>query len=376
VRWSAAREWSAALDLRIGSVDDSVYALTAFTRMEVGTDGTMYTLHGSERVVRMFDRDGSLLGVLGGPGEGPGEFQSPGPMGWLADTLWVLDYRGYRFSLFSPAGAYLSSFSVPFATIDDPAEIQPPRASGLLFDGTVWGEPPAFSNMVADGTITHRTLLAMTRDGEVGDTLGSVAIGRNQWGISEPESERQAGMYRNQPYADGPLWWFAADEHALIVVDREAPASPELATLRVSKIGFDGDTLFAVVVAFEPLAIDAAEVDSILDAVGESLAQSPFFGVTPARGRVIAEATLYRPALRPGATELRIAKDGGIWIAGVPDGLGRTEWLVLDRDGRPTGRVGLSSRVNPLVIEPPLLWGAERGELDVPYVVRYRIEAR
>jgi hypothetical protein len=171
VAWSAAPEWSVTLDLRIGSVDDPEYALTAFRSMEVGTDGTIYTLHPTERLIRRFDAQGTLLGVSGGSGDGPGEFQNPGPMGLIADTLWVLDYRGYRFSFFGPGGEHLSSFTVPYGSIEDPFAIQPPRASGLLFDGTVWGEPPAFSNLIADGTITHRTLLAMTRDGQVTDTL-------------------------------------------------------------------------------------------------------------------------------------------------------------------------------------------------------------
>jgi hypothetical protein len=297
-------------------------------------------------------------------------------MGWVADTLWVLDYRAYRFSLFSPAGEFLSSFTVPYASTPDPFAIQPPRAGGLLFDGTLYGEPPAFSNLVADRTITRRILFAMTRDGQVTDTLGSVALGRNQWGITDTESERRPGMYRDQPYADGPLWSFAANERALIAVDREAPTAADQASFRVSKTGFDGDTLFASSVGFDPRPIDAAEVDSILDAVGESLAASQFFSVTAARGREMAAATLYRPAFQPGVTQLRIAKDGGIWLAGAPEGSGRTEWLALDRDGRPLGRVRLPSNVNPLVIDPPFLWGSETDELDVPYVVRYRVETR
>ena len=52
------------------------------------------------------------LVVFGGTGDGPGELQNPGPMGWRADTLWVLDYRGYRFSQFAPSGDFLTSFSV------------------------------------------------------------------------------------------------------------------------------------------------------------------------------------------------------------------------------------------------------------------------
>jgi hypothetical protein len=372
--WSSAPEWSAELDLRIGSVDDPDYALTSFRAMEVGEDGTIYTLHPAERVVRRFDADGSLLSVFGGSGDGPGEFQGPGGMGWVADSLWVFDYLSYRFSFFTPSGDFLTSFSVPYGSISDLFAVQPPRASGLLFDGTVWGEPPTFSHLVANGTMTHRQPMLMARDGRVTDTLPSVEFGRNQWAITP--SDGSGGYYRNQPFADGPLSGFTFRERAIVVVAREAPATADRATFSVSKLAFTGDTLFSRSIAFDPQPVDAAELDSLLDAVGEELSEIPMFGMNAIQGREQAETTLYVPAFRPGVTQLRIAKDDGIWLAGDVDGLGATEWLVLDPDGRSVGRVALPSTVNPLVIDPPFLWGSERGELDVPYVVRYRVEGR
>jgi hypothetical protein len=342
--------------------------------MEVGADGTIYTLHGSEQLIRMFDPDGTLLGVVGGRGDGPGEFQSAASMGWIADTLWVMDIRGYRVSFFAPDGGYLSSFSVAFESNPDVFAVQPPRAAGLLFDGTVHGEPPAFSHQVADGTLTQRVPMLMTRDGRVTDTLPAMPFGRTQWAVTI--DDRGGGSYRNQPYADGPLSAFATRERALVIVERQAPETAGNATFGVTKLTFAGDTLFSTRVAFEPRPVDPAEADSILDAVARNLSEIPVFALTAARARELAAATLYRPALRSGVTQLRVAKDGGIWLGGVPDGSGATEWLALDRDGRPLGRVTLPGKVNPLVIDPPFLWGSETDELEVPYVVRYRVETR
>jgi hypothetical protein len=371
VEWSTAPEWSAEQELRIGSVDDSLYALTDVRFMEVGPDGTMYTLHPSERVIRIFDASGTLLSVLGGQGDGPGEFQSPGAMGMFADTLWVLDFRGYRFSFFSLAGTYLSSLTVPYASIQDPYTIQPPRAYGILFDGTVYGEPPAFSSMVADGTLTHRLIMPMTRDGQVTDTLPPIAFGRNQWAISEPDGS--GGFYRAQPFPDGPMSSLASDERALFIVDRGAPTAPTDATFRVSKLSFEGDTLFSTVVDFDPVPVEAAEVDSILDSVGSFMAERGIFGVTAAQARALAEATLYRPAFKAGAINFRLAKNGDVWLGGGRNVSGLEEWLVLDRNGAPVGRLPLPGGVRPLVVDPPLLWGVEVDEFDVPYVVRYRM---
>jgi hypothetical protein len=199
-------------------------------------------------------------------------------------------------------------------------------------------------------------------------------FGRNQWAVTI--DDRGGGSYRNQPYADGPLSAFATRERALVIVERQAPETAGNATFGVTKLTFAGDTLFSTRVAFEPRPVDPAEADSILDAVARNLSEIPVFALTAARARDLAAATLYRPPLRAGVTQLRVAKDGGIWLGGVPDGSGGTEWLVLDRDGRPLGRVTLPSKVNPLVIDPPFLWGSETDELEVPYVVRYRVETR
>ena len=57
-------EWSAELELRIGSVDDPEYSLTRLRSLDVAPDGTIYTLHPMEQVVRRFDADGSLLGLI------------------------------------------------------------------------------------------------------------------------------------------------------------------------------------------------------------------------------------------------------------------------------------------------------------------------
>jgi hypothetical protein len=111
---------TAQVELRVGALDDPVYALTWFREMEVGPDGTMYTLHPLEQVVRVFDAEGTARGTIGRRGDGPGEFQNAAAMGWVGDTLWVLDYQGYRFNQFDPAGTFLGSFSVPFVMGETP----------------------------------------------------------------------------------------------------------------------------------------------------------------------------------------------------------------------------------------------------------------
>jgi hypothetical protein len=249
----------------VGSIDDPDYSLTWFRSLAVGEDGRIYTAHGQEQIVRVFEPDGTLFKVLGGRGEGPGEFQNLGPIGWVGDTLWALDYSLYRFNLFSPGGEFYYFFSVPFSSREDDTQPHPPRAAGLLFDGTVHGAPPAFSHEVEDGTITHHQLLLMTREGEVTESVASIPFGNNTWAVYDPDDRMSGMMFSPQPFGDGPLWEFSPIERALAVLYREAPSFVEDARFTFIKRTLTGDTVFALEYPYQSIPLPREEIDSILD---------------------------------------------------------------------------------------------------------------
>lgn len=367
-------EWTATQDLRIGSVDDPDYSLTFFRTMEVGPNGTMYTVHPQEQLVRVFAPDGSIRTTIGGRGDGPGEFQNVVTIGWVADTLWLLDGNGYRFSQFTADGKFLGSFSVPFVAGSDPRAIQPPRAGGMLFDGTIHGSPPAFSSQVAEGTLTHHVPMLMTREGVVTDTLPAIPFGRNQWAVTNPDAPQRGGLYMHQPFADGPLWEFASSEAALVILTRTAASSLDEAVFVISKVSFDGDTLFSRGYRYVPVPTRLEVMDSILDDVGERLGERGLFGATAAQVRGWAALSLYQPPFEPPVRAMILGRDGTIWLdrgAGEIDGM--NHWLVLDADGRPFAGLDLPARLTVLKVVPPYLWASENDESDVPYLVRFRV---
>ena len=80
--------------------------------------------------VRCLSRDGSIVGVFGREGEGPGEFESLGSLvGGMDGTVGVVDYRANRFSVFEPTGTLVTSVPIPGAVLI-------PMPTGR-FDGTV-----------------------------------------------------------------------------------------------------------------------------------------------------------------------------------------------------------------------------------------------
>lgn len=364
---------SAQLELRIGSVDDPEYALTYFRAIETGPGGTMYTLHRMDQEVRVFGSDGTALGSIGGRGDGPGELQNAAAMGWVGDTLWVMDNRGYRFNQYDASGEFLGSFSVPFE-FGERGEAGPPRARGLLADGTVHGAVPAFSHLIQDGSLTHDAPVLLGRDGTVLQELPRIRFGRNQWAIYDPDDPQAGGLYRPQPFADGPLWSYIPGEQAILVLEREAPTTEEDAVFHLTKLAFEGDTLWTRDYPITPRPIREAVADSILDEVARMMGEREMLGATEATARRWAALTLHRPEFRPAVAEMVVAQDKSIWLSLGPDDQGAADWLVLDPSGEPVARTTLPSDADVLLVDPPLVYARGRDELDVPYLLRFRVE--
>jgi hypothetical protein len=84
---------------------------------------------------------------------------------------------------------------------------------------------------------------------------------------------------------------------------------------------------------------------------------------------------LFRPAYFPPVEEVKVARDGAMWLkvrlADSPEGVG--DWLVLSRHGFELARVTLPASFRLLEASRRTAWGVEGDELDVPLVVRYRI---
>ena len=73
-----------------------------------------------EYLVHCFDRSGGLVGVFGGEGEGPGEFDMTNVLVAGRDgTLGVLDFGLNRFSVFQSSGALVTEMLLPDAAAAD-----------------------------------------------------------------------------------------------------------------------------------------------------------------------------------------------------------------------------------------------------------------
>jgi hypothetical protein len=362
--------------VRIGSVDDPDFAFSRVSALEVAPDGAILSLHGQESQIRRWTPDGRSAGSVGRRGQGPGEFSRPSSMGWKGDTLWVMDLDGYRFSYFDSEGSFLGGLTprVDLGSAELARDgVYPPRPAGLLRDGTVWSQTPAWSQQVVEGTLNRVFHVRTDPAGGVLDTLLVQPVGTNgTLGILYPQG---GGVFTRQPFGDGVMVQPLPDLSGLLVVERPAPAEPGSAEFRVIRVDASGDTVFARAYPYTPTAISRSRVDSIVEAQAESL--HGFVGERTGIPlgewrRRVAEA-LYTPTHHPPVAEAVPGRDGSLWLRLAPSGPEGPEWLVLDTNGEPLRRVRVPERTRILTAETDRFWGVTQDDLDVGYIVRFRV---
>jgi hypothetical protein len=367
--------------VRIGHVDDPDFAFTRVSAIEVGPDGTILSLHPQESAIRRWTGDGRPAGTIGRRGEGPGEFSRPQSMGWVGDTLWVLDLANYRFSFYSDDGSFIRSMAPP---VDMGAPelaregIHPPRPHRLLADGTIWSRSPAFSQQIMEGTVT-RVLHARTQgDGSLLDTLGFQPVSpRGSLGIAFPGG---GGVFTSQPFSDEVLLQGVPDGSGLLIVERPVAGDPGTAAFTLTRVGVRGDTLFSRTYPYAPMPIPRERVDSVIEAQAASFHEflGEQRGIAMREWRRLVRDALYAPSHYPPVASMVPGRDGSVWLrpgAPDPDADGRgQEWIVLDPEGEPVQRVRVPEGARILLPEVDGFWGVVQDELDVEYITRFRVE--
>ena len=362
---------TAVEELRIGSGDDPEFAFTWFRALEVGSNGDIYTLHRQEHAIRVHDSYGAFVRTIGREGEGPGEFSSPGTMGLLGDTLWVLDFGTYRFSYFSLTGELLGSQRIPIDLGED-ASASPPRPRGLLSDGSISGSSPVWSHLAASGEIKTTAVLRLDSNTNVIDTIATYSVENTSWEVADPDDPRSMRSYQSQPFSDTEIVLVANRLPLVVSIDRHVPEQQEGATFSVTSMNFVGDTVFSREFSYTPIPLEQALIDSLVEARAASVADSRFASApTVDKAAIWARNSLYTPQFHPPVGQLVIGRDGSLWLSAERVGGPTITWRIISPQGGPVGMVELPARFSPLLVDGDRVWGSWYDELDVPYIVRY-----
>ena len=153
-----------------------------FNGLAVGASGTIYLSDKYGHRIRKLSPQGTLLGTIGGPGMGSGQFVQPRAVAVdLAGNVYVADYDGQRVQKFNAAGQVVRQFgpspmfnSASVGQVDLDVDgrgnvyLTSFRHGGLIFsaDGTVQAPMPSYGTSVS---VNHRAtrLLSLSNGSDV-----------------------------------------------------------------------------------------------------------------------------------------------------------------------------------------------------------------
>jgi hypothetical protein len=298
---------------------------------------------------------------VGREGRGPGELLAPARAGFLADTLWVHDGRQRRTSLYGPDGEHLDD--VPDPSLPALAEELQATFGTLLPGGHAIVVTSAAFGSPLEGSDHPFPLLLLPLGGGTADTVGAryAAHDRAMFLTGAGGEVQSVEVFRNV-FGDVTLWAVVPDGSGVVLVDRRVATGPGPATYRVTRVDLSGDTAFTVDVPYEPRAVSPRRVDSIVTLYSGG-------------GRSSSEIrdVLFLPDFVPPVSDVVVAPDGHVWVGreSVPDE--PVSWDVLDGTGDRVARAETPPGFRLLAATDEALWGSWTDDLDVPYVVRYRV---
>lgn len=362
-----AERWTLVPEIRIGSLDDPDQSLTRVSGVATSPSGNVFVTQPQDRLIRVFDSDGRATRVIGRAGEGPGEFSDLiSHIGFLEDTLWVSDGRLQRVSFFDKAGKFLRSEPTRSPAID--GIYSPTAPMRMLADGTGLVYPSYSGRLVRTGRITRRPLLRISRPGTVLDTLLWLPAGGDQISIVMGEMVH----YTSQPFSDEPLLAISPSGERIVVVERRAAEDRTSGYFQVTQMSAGGDTIMSRRYRYTPRPMPKPYVDSVVEAKAEVLARGPSFRTASEAERELRKI-LYLPAMRVPITDVLVANDGSVWLK-REDRPGDTQvWNVLGSTGEVRAAVAAPTGLSLRLVDGGNIWGVERDELDIPYLVRYRV---
>jgi hypothetical protein len=355
-------QWKGVRDLRVGDVDDPDYTLTWMMGIALGRDGSIFSLHYPEKLVRVFNSAGRLQTKFGRPGNGPGEFNNPARIGWRGDSLWIYDSVQRRFNLYDATGRTLQTLTIiPTGTMRN-------SPLALTTDGRVVAELPLRKTQDPREMPERTALVRLLRTGELQDTMAVFASSGKFVRIAGPDGKWN--MVTTNPFSTGTLVVAAPDGSAVYLVERPAPVNAREGTFTVQKIPATG-TPTVHRYNYVPQRVTRVQSDSALASTLKSVAAQP--GMTPASAQRLVEQAMPVSPYHPPVQEVIAGSDGSLWLRREDLSRPTHSWFILDEQGRMIATVDLPRHARFLAATRTYVIAEERDELDVSYITRYRI---
>lgn len=371
--------WQVEPLARIGSLDDPAQSLTSIGQVVIGPEAQLFVSQPMDARLLIFDSAGALQASLGGRGQGPGEFQTLRSIGLLGDTLYASDQRLGRVSFFSLGGEFRES--TPWSTPppapptlhvifeQSPPHLILPDGTALLQASAMYPVPPGFFEAGPIRFTFPRWYLRIDRAGAVVNTVAQYEVNETRVRITTGPS----GFAMGNPFLHTPLSSIVPDGSGVVVVERDPAADSQESSFRVLLINSTADTVFSKSIPYDPIPLTEQHIHSATERA--SRGRAPHVVVPALVVRVDAlRSHGFVPVTHVPVNALATGQDGTIWLQGplVPDD-GPVLWTVLGSSGDVEGYVRLPACQSVLAARGDVLIVQELDDLDVPYIIRYRL---
>jgi hypothetical protein len=353
--------------LRLGAVDGPTEEQFGSVRdLAPLSDGGVAVLDGQAAEIRMFAADGTFRKTVAKRGEGPGELSFPSAVASLAgDTLAVFDSRSARLTRFAPDGTLgrvetlqTEGYALPYVAslFADGGVVGQLRWSEL---GNSFPQTPEGKQTLA---VDSAALVVYTPDGRLSDTVAVLPSFEgirtmNHSGNSVFIRMASTAFDRSLVFAAHPdgVWAGFGDHFALRLMD---PADGHVKRI-LRAPGLERPLTDAEAKAI----LDEAMADA--DTPDERRSQQEWYDLSP------------RPEMRPTYDRLVVDDAARLWLREWAGGnQGGSRWWVFARDGGLLGSVDTPEHFSLMAVQGDQAWGVTHDDLDVSYVVRYRVSPR
>lgn len=338
--------------------------------LAVRADGVIAATQRQINAIRLYSRTGTPIAVLGGRGEGPGEFRLPRRIGWMGDTLWVYDSNLRRVSLMLTDGTVLRTINtsgraiVPFA--DEPRIRIGFSVESRLPDGT-------FLAWLTGGLGQRNSVLQ-----EGSEAYARVAEGASSsaWRVTDivariPSNEwvevRRDGGYKlvYPPFPNNAVLGFAPDGSSMAVLTGVMTGA-DAGGVRVLWLTTEGDTLGQQLIRLSPAPIPDEVADRVRARFEARAREAPTRAIAQAIRRAGSVPEIYPPVV-----DAILGADGRVWFRGrKPESGYRVVQPGTDR----VRRINLPVRATVLAANATHIWTVELDRFDVPSIVRYALQ--
>jgi hypothetical protein len=355
-------------EVRIGELEGAEeYTFGSVVSMTVDAAGAMYVLDQQALTVRVYDESGRHLRDIGGAGSGPGELKQPHSLDFMPDgRLAVRDFSNARINFYAASGESVGTLTIPggFYT-STPMHVD---TLGRIY-----------TSVIADRIEGQMFRVGYQRFGPDGSIQDTIRRPRPDF-QSQPLTARSpdgSGMSAaGVPFSPGLQWTLdrAGNDVWGITSDYAIHTQRDGRPFRITR------TIDAVPVQ---AAEKAAEEERVLRNMRRTQPNWSWQG--PAI-----------PDAKPFFGSLTIAHDDRIWVQarqpgvrqpadpaeerepGAPPPINRwTEppvYDVFEPDGTWLARIHAPDRFVPMYMRGDHVWGIQRDEYDVNYVVRLHID--